>query len=408
MDEFHKINLRVDVSYHAKFTFLELKITSFSSLCPVVHTSWLACLLEETQCSIRSQLAAGQATIAALQGDSTFAVVDHAVAELFFVTKRLTSSQASTTFVRLLWTSLFEYAIAQFRTSRYAYHDVKVCFEGLCSKYATLLSKEFVGSAGNPYGNERPRLEAVLVTSLHLRDVAEQIAAARCKNAQDFSWVRRCRLYANTVPDVAPTTDGSGGLRRESTDALPPIAPDTPPLGGGGSVGGVGSDGGGGIRIAMADCTILYGYEYWGSHAPLVLTPTSEKHFLLLMTVVHPGSAHHGSLLGCPDVGGEGTLRRNTVTAFAQLAGRYLVSYTCADVVDAAVVGRIASGLQRVRAWGCFHNVEHFGSALLGALAGSLHMVGCAAARFNVSMKRVLQFIWVTTFPRPDVELLIR
>lgn len=102
-----------------------------------------------------------------------------------------------------------------------------------------------------------------------------------------------------------------------------------------------------GIKLAMANSTFDYTFEYQGNAQKLVYTPLTDKCYLTLTQAMQMG-------LGGNPYGPAGTGKTESVKALALAFGRQVLVFNCDEGLDFHSMGRIFIGLVKCGAWGCF------------------------------------------------------
>ena len=125
------------------------------------------------------------------------------------------------------------------------------------------------------------KYKALIMDVIHYMDVVEQLQAARCSNAADWSWQRQLRFYLNN----------KSGL----------------------------------VSIRMCDAEFLYTYEYQGNAAKLVHTQLTDKCYLTLTQGMHMG-------FGGNPYGPAGTGKTESVKALGGIFGRQVLVFNCDEV----------------------------------------------------------------------------
>jgi hypothetical protein len=169
--------------------------------------------------------------------------------------------------------------------------------------------------------------------------------SARCKDLNDFGWLRHLRF------EYDDDDDESSANVSLSADAL-----DRDGGAGGGAGGPMGAATSGGLHMRCADRSIRYAYEFYGAAPVLYITPATERYIMLLTQSMGDVTTVHGSLLtGTAPLA---ATRKETVQAVSGLCGNFLLETSCTAITDGASLGRLLTGLSRSGASGAFYEFD--------------------------------------------------
>ncbi|PFH31617.1 dynein heavy chain [Besnoitia besnoiti] len=170
----------------------------------------------------------------------------------------------------------------------------------------------------------RQRMVQIITELVHQRDVCRVLLDQSVESKDDFRWLQYMRFYF-TAP---------------AAKALPQHS----------------------LRIAMADATLSYGFEYLGMAERLIQTPLTDKCFLTLTQALN-------MKLGGNPFGPAGTGKTESVKALGTALGRYTLVFNCDETFDFNAMGRLFAGLCQVGAWGCFDEFNRLDEKILSAVS---------------------------------------
>ncbi|CBZ49657.1 hypothetical protein NCLIV_001450 [Neospora caninum Liverpool] len=170
----------------------------------------------------------------------------------------------------------------------------------------------------------RQRMVQIITELVHQRDVCRVLIEQGVTAKDDFRWLQYMRFY------FTPPTQ----------NALPQNS----------------------LRIAMADATLSYGFEYLGMAERLIQTPLTDKCFLTLTQALN-------MKLGGNPFGPAGTGKTESVKALGTALGRYTLVFNCDETFDFNAMGRLFAGLCQVGAWGCFDEFNRLDEKILSAVS---------------------------------------
>jgi dynein heavy chain 2, cytosolic len=123
-----------------------------------------------------------------------------------------------------------------------------------------------------------------------------------------------------------------------------------------------------GIKLAMANSTFDYTFEYQGNAQKLVYTPLTDKCYLTLTQAMQMG-------LGGNPYGPAGTGKTESVKALALAFGRQVLVFNCDEGLDFHSMGRIFIGLVKCGAWGCFDEFNRLLEEQLSAISQQIQII---------------------------------
>ena len=121
-------------------------------------------------------------------------------------------------------------------------------------------------------------------------------------------------------------------------------------------------NGQGNLMIKMVESSIQYGYEYFGSYERLVMTPLTEKCFLVLTIALH-------HIKGGSVEGPTGTGKTETVKDLAKACGKQCIVFNCSEGLGYRPLGKFIKGLACSGAWSCFDEFHRIKTDVLSITA---------------------------------------
>ncbi|EPR57558.1 dynein heavy chain [Toxoplasma gondii GT1] len=301
----------------------------FSTTIPILQYAslkdWLAAVEQQMVVTLAENLASAIAKLEQVNMPKLLAAKEETNAEVsthpFLHWVASYPLQALLLALQVSWTRSVETALAQEATGEAESHPLATGVLDYTCKLLEFLADRVVTDVGVTV---RQRMVQIITELVHQRDVCRTLIDQGVVTKDDFRWLQYMRFYFS--PPAA--------------NALPQDS----------------------LRIAMADATLSYGFEYLGMAERLIQTPLTDKCFLTLTQALN-------MKLGGNPFGPAGTGKTESVKALGTALGRYTLVFNCDETFDFNAMGRLFAGLCQVGAWGCFDEFNRLDEKILSAVS---------------------------------------
>ena len=174
---------------------------------------------------------------------------------------------------------------------------------------------------------QRKKLVALITTDVHGRDITDKLYTKQIKSLNDFIWQQQLRFY----------WDG------DEDDCV----------------------------VKQANAMFKYGYEYMGVTSRLVITPLTDRCWMIITGALH-------IKFGASPAGPAGTGKTESVKDLSKALGLLCIVFNCSEQVNYLMMSKLFTGLAQTGAWTCLDEFNRIDIEVLSVIAQQLLQIRTA------------------------------
>jgi dynein heavy chain len=206
---------------------------------------------------------------------------------------------------------------------------------------------------GNLTKLQRTTIGAMVTIDVHARDVVSDLVHQKVDSPEDFAWLAQLRYYWQDVGKFIRVDTQKPNTKME-------------------------------CKVQIVNSTLLYGFEYLGNSARLVITPLTDRCYRTLMGAF---ALYYG---GAPE-GPAGTGKTESTKDLAKALAIFCVVFNCSDSMDYLQLAKFFKGLASSGSWCCFDEFNRISLEVLSVVAQQIQQISLAIKR------RVEKFVFEET-----------